>query len=210
MDPYPNPPGMVADIALLEAIYGHPSAPAVAKETDHLTPAYRAWVEASPFFALGTVGPDGLDVSPRGDAGRCVFVRDERTLLLPDRRGNNRIDSLRNILADPRVACMFLIPGVNEALRINGMAAVSVDPGLCADLAQEGQVPRSVVWISIRAVYFQCARSLLRSDLWAQGALGRPAGVPTPGMMIADASQGQQGGDAYDAALPDRQRKTLW
>ncbi|MFV3130089.1 pyridoxamine 5'-phosphate oxidase family protein [Niveispirillum sp. KHB5.9] len=208
--PPPMPPGHVTDIATLEALYGPPGAPSLAKVTDHLTDSYRAWISASPFFALGSVGPAGLDVSPRGDAGSAVTIRDDRTLLVPDRRGNNRIDSLRNIVADPHVACMFLIPGVNECLRINGRAAISIDPDLCARLAMQGQLPRSVLWIAIDEVYFQCARALIRSDLWAQGAKGRPSGIPTAGQMTADASHGAEGGPAYDAALPERQRRTLW
>lgn len=206
----PAPPGLVTDVAVLEGIYGSPGAPSLAKVADHLTPSYRAWIAASPFFALGSVGAGGLDVSPRGDAGTAVTVRDDRTLLLPDRRGNNRIDSLRNIVADPRVACLFLIPGVNEALRVNGRAAVSIDPDLCASLSMQGQAPRAVVWMEIDEVYFQCARALIRSEFWARGAAGRPDGVPTAGQMTADASQGAEGGPAYDAALPDRQRRTLW
>lgn len=206
----PTPPGLVSDITTLEALYGEPGTPSLAKVSPVLTPAYRRWIEASPFCALSTVGAGGLDVSPRGDAGAAVIVRDERTLLLPDRRGNNRIDSLRNILNDPRVALMFLIPGVNEAVRVNGRAAISVDPDLCAGLAMDGHLPRSVLWITIDEVYFQCARALIRSDLWALGARGRPDGIPTAGQMTAEASNGTEGGAAYDAALPERQRRTLW
>lgn len=206
----PAPPGLITDIAVLEALYGAPGAPSLAKVSPFLTPAYRRWIAASPFCALGTAGANGLDVSPRGDAGQAVVVRDERTLLMPDRRGNNRIDSLRNILTDPRVALMFLIPGVNEALRVNGRAAISVDPDLCAGLAMDGHLPRSVLWIAIDEVYFQCARALIRSDLWALGTKGRPDGIPTAGQMTAEASNGVEGGAAYDAALPDRQRRTLW
>lgn len=202
--------GAVTDIAALEALYGAPGGASLAKVTPKLTATYRAWLSAAPFFALGTVGPGGMDVSPRGDAGQAVSILDDRTLLIPDRRGNNRIDSLRNIIADPRVACMFLIPGVNECLRINGRAAISTDPALCERFAVEGQGPRSVLWVEIDEVYFQCARALIRSDLWALGARGRPPGIPTAGQMTADASNGAEGGPAYDAALPERQRRTLW
>lgn len=206
----PARPAAVTDIAELEAFYGLPSAPALAKVANHLTGTYRAWLSASPFFALATSGPGGLDVSPRGDAGSAVVIRDERTLLLPDRRGNNRIDSLRNILTDPRVALMFLIPGVNEALRINGRAFITTDAELCNSLSMQGQAPRSVIWVEIIEVYFQCARALIRSDLWARGAAGRPDGIPTAGQMTAEASDGREGGPDYDAALPDRQRRTLY
>ncbi|MFY8092983.1 MAG: pyridoxamine 5'-phosphate oxidase family protein [Niveispirillum sp.] len=206
----PAIPGTVSDIATLEALYGAPGAASLAKVTAHLTEAYRAWLSASPFFALASVGEGGLDVSPRGDAGGAVSILDDRTLLIPDRRGNNRIDSLRNIITDPRVALLFMIPGVNECLRINGRAAISTDPDLCQRLAMEGQLPRCVLWVEIDAVYFQCARALIRSDLWAKGARGHPDGIPTAGQMTAEASQGAEGGPAYDAALPERQRRTLW
>ena len=206
----PTPPGLVSDIAVLEGLYGPPGAASLAKVSDRLTPAYRAWLAASPFFALGSIGAGGLDVSPRGDAGTAVTILDDRTLLIPDRRGNNRIDSLRNIVANPRVACMFMIPGVNECLRMNGRAAISIDTDLCQRLVMEGQSPRSVIWLEIDEVYFQCARALIRSDLWAKGTLGRPYGIPTAGQMTAEASNGAEGGTAYDAALPERQRRTLW
>lgn len=206
----PDVPGPVSDLTMLESLYGSPGGPSLAKVTQHLTSAYRRWIEASPFCTLASVGPGGLDVSPRGDAGQVVVIRDDKTLLLPDRRGNNRIDTLRNILADPRVALMFLIPGVNEALRVNGRAAISVDSGLCANLSMHGSAPRSVLWIEIDEVYFQCARAVMRSELWSRGAQGRPDGIPTAGEMTAEASHGMEGGPEYDAALPDRQRRTLW
>lgn len=206
----PVPPGLVSDMTVLEGLYGPPGAPSLAKVSDRLTPSYRAWLSAAPFFALGSVGAGGLDVSPRGDVGAAVTILDDRTLLIPDRRGNNRIDSVRNIVADPRVACMFMIPGVNECLRINGRAAISIDADLCKRLAMDGQLPRSVIWLEIDEVYFQCARALIRSDLWVLGARGRPDGVPTAGQMTAEASNGAEGGPAYDAALPERQRRTLW
>ncbi|OYQ32839.1 pyridoxamine 5'-phosphate oxidase [Niveispirillum lacus] len=200
----------ISDVAMLEALYGPPGAPSLAKVTGQLTPAYRSWLSAAPFFALATAGPNGLDVSPRGDAGAAVAILDDRTLLIPDRRGNNRIDSLRNIIGDPRVACLFMIPGVNECLRINGRAAISTAADLCTRFTVAGQVPRSVIWVEIDEVYFQCARALIRSDLWAMGAKGRPQGIPTAGQMTAEASQGAEGGPAYDAALSERQRRTLW
>lgn len=206
----PTPPGLVSDIAVLEGLYGSPGSASLAKVSDRLTPPYRAWLSASPFFALGSVGAGGLDVSPRGDAGSAVTILDDRTLLIPDRRGNNRIDSLRNIVADPRVACLFMIPGVNECLRINGRAAISIDADLCQSFVMEGQSPRSVIWLEIDEVYFQCARALIRSDLWVKAALGRPDGIPTAGQMTAGASNGAEGGPSYDAALPERQRRTLW
>lgn len=205
----PAVPGPVTNLAALEALYGEPGKPSLVKETARLTPGYRAMIAASPFCALATAGPEGLDVSPRGDAAGFVHILDDRTLLLPDRRGNNRIDSLRNVLRDPRVALLFLIPGLNETLRVNGRAAISTDPGLCDRFTMEGHPPRSVLWIAIDTVYFQCARALLRSRLW-QAAPGRPEDLPTPGALIAEASSGAYGGPDYDALLAERLPASLY
>src|SRR5215211_7284207 len=157
---------LVATMDALEALYGEPYGPAIVKEIDHVNQSYRALISAAPFFALATSGPDGLDCSPRGDAAGFVRVADEKTLLIPDRRGNNRIDSLRNILADPRVALLFLIPGVGETLRVRGRAAISIAPELLESFVTEGKAPRSVIVIAVEAVYFQCQKAIVRSDLW--------------------------------------------
>ena len=205
----PSAPGIITSLETLEALYGEPGKPSLVKETARLTPGYRRLIESSPFCALATAGPEGLDVSPRGDAAGFVHILDDRTLLLPDRRGNNRIDSLRNVLRDPRVALLFLIPGLNETLRVNGHAAISADPDLCARFIMDGHPPRSVLWIAIDSVYFQCARALLRSRLW-QGGRGRPEGLPTPGALIAEASSGAYGGPEYDALLTERLPSSLY
>src|SRR2546421_262751 len=156
---------LITTVDELRAIYGEPGEASTVKETDRVTPQYRAFIDASPFAVLATSGPEGLDCSPRGDAAEVVRVRDERTLLMPDRRGNNRVDSLRNIVRDPRVALMFLIPGSGTTLRINGRGQVSTDEALCASFLMEGKAPRSVVVIAVDEVYFQCARAIVRSDL---------------------------------------------
>ena len=157
-----DPAHLVTDAAALQALYGEPGEASLKKEVDHVHPHYRAFIEAAPFAALATCGPDGLDVSPRGDPAGFVVVEDEKTLLLPDRRGNNRIDSLRNILADSRAALLFLVPGVNETLRVNGRARISVDPALLARFDIDGKSPRSVLVVDVETVYFQCSRALLR------------------------------------------------
>ena len=157
---------LLTDAAALRELYGEPSEGAIAKEIDYVHPHYRAMIEASPFMVMATSGPDGLDVSPRGDPAGFVVVEDERTLLIPDRRGNNRADSLNNLIADPRIALLFMIPGVGETLRVNGRAEISVDPVLLERFPAQGKLPRSVIVVHVERVYFQCPKALVRSDLW--------------------------------------------
>ena len=181
-----------------------------AKVADHITPHYRRFIEAAPFLALATSGPGGLDCSPRGDVPGFVRIADPRTLLLPDRRGNNRIDSLRNVVEDPRVGLMFLVPGVGNAMRVNGLASIEDDPALCASFAVAGKAPRTVMVITVREVYFQCARALIRSGLWRTESHVDPGSLPTPGQILAEMSDGRVGGAAYDSAWAERARQTLW
>lgn len=173
-------------------------------------PHYRALIEASPFAILATSGPDGLDASPRGDLPGFVAVEDEKTLLLPDRRGNNRIDSLRNILTDPRVALLFLIPGVGETLRVNGTAGITTEPALLQRFAMEGRPPRCVVVVHVETVFFQCARALHRSRLWQPETWAARGGVPSAGTILAALTESRIDGDEYDRELPDRQLSTLY
>lgn len=195
----------------LAAIYDLAPVPAsTVKETDHITPHYRALIEASPFVALATVGPEGLDCSPRGDAGAAVRIDGPRTLVMPDRRGNNRIDSLSNIVRDPRVALLFLIPGSGTTFRVNGRAAISADPDLLASLAVQGQAPRTAIVITVERAYFQCARAVVRSRIWDPATHVDPASLPTPGQILAALSAGEVGGKAYDEEWPGRAAKTLW
>lgn len=194
----------------LQALYGDVGEASRRKEVDHVHPVYRAMIEASPFAILATCGPGGMDASPRGDPPGFVAVQDEKTLLLPDRRGNNRIDSLRNIVADPRVALLFLIPGVGETLRVNGRAAISADPQLLARFAVDGKPPRSVLVVQVDSVYFQCARAIHRSRLWKAAAeAGRPA-VPSPGTVLAALTGDGIDGERYDRELPARQQASLY
>ena len=203
-------PVPVHSLEQLAALYGQPSEAALIKESAVLTDAYRALLEASPFVVLATSGPGGLDASPRGDPAPVLVVQDERTLLLPDRRGNHRLDSLRNIVADPRVALLCLVPGTSETLRINGRALVSADPVLCQRLAIAGKPPATVVVISIDVVYVQCARALARSQLWNPATWPSRDSLPSAGQMLSSASQGRFDGAAYDAALPLRQGDSLY
>lgn len=193
----------------LHSYYGVAGEASTIKEIGCLSPHYRSIVESSSFCALSTCGPEGLDCSPRGDDGSVVRVADDRTLQMPDRRGNNRIDSLRNIIRDPRVSLMFMIPGWNNVLRINGRAAISVDPDLLASFEMEGHLPRSVIVITIETVYFQCARAIMRAGLWNAENLRDPSSLPSPGMIMQEIKQGFDG-DAYDAEWPGRAAKSMW
>ena len=200
----------ITGVEQLEAIYGKPGETSLVKELDRLIPEYAAFIEASPFVSLATSGPEGLDCSPRGDLRGFVRVADERTLLMPDRRGNNRADSLKNIVRDGRVGLLFLVPGSGTTLRVNGKATLSIDPELCASFAVDGQAPRSVIVITIQAVYFQCARAIVRSELWNPDRHVDPKSLPTPGRILAATSQARIDGEAYDAEWPERARKTMW
>lgn len=194
----------------LEALYGQPGPSSTLKELDHLNAEYRAVIEASPFAALATVGPEGLDCSPRGDAGEVVRIGDAKTLLMPDRRGNNRAESLRNIVRDPRVALLFLIPGSGSTLRVNGRAELRTDEDLLETFCMEGKPPRCVIVITIETVFFQCARAVIRADLWNPAKHVDPARLPSAGQMLSAASEGAQGGDQYDAEWPARAAASMW
>ncbi len=200
----------ITTLEQLDALYGQPGEASLVKVADRVTPEYRAFIDAAPFCALATAGPEGLDCSPRGDVSGFVRVADENTLMMPDRRGNNRIDSLRNIVRDPRVALMFLVPGNGNAIRVNGRAHISVDPDLLTGFAVKGKAPRSVIVVEIEALYFQCARAIVRSDLWNPEKHVGGAALPTPGRILAAMTNERVGGDVYDAEWPGRAEKTLW
>jgi hypothetical protein len=201
---------IVGSIEELEALYGAPSPNSLAKEVGRITPHYRMMIEASPFVVLSTVGPEGTDCSPRGDPPGFVRVIDETTVAMPDRRGNNRIDSLRNIVRDPRVSLLFLVPGMGETLRINGTAQLSTDPGLLEGFAMEGKLPQTVLLVTVASVYFQCQKALARSRLWDPATLIDRKSMPSAGEMIKGLSAESFDGEAYDAAYPERMKRTIY
>lgn len=206
----PEDPHRIADTAALSALYGAPGLTSLAKEVDHVHPHYRAMIEAAPFAVLATVGAGGLDASPRGDPPGFVLVDDPKTLLMPDRRGNNRIDSLRNIVADPRVALLFLIPGVGETLRVNGRATLTTDPALLDRFVMDGKRPMCVIRIAVDTVFFQCARAIKRSALWDATRHVDRAALPSPGTILGEFSAGRVDGAQYDGELQARQQATLY
>jgi hypothetical protein len=201
---------VVATIEQLEAIYGLPGESSTVKVADRITSSYRVLIEKSPFAALATSGPEGLDCSPRGDLPGFVRIHDDKTLMMPDRRGNNRVDSLRNIVRDPRVALLFLIPGSGSTLRVNGCAHVSTEPGLLASFKVEDKMPRTVIVMTVDEVYFQCARAIVRSDLWNPDKRVDPKTLPTPGQILAEMSESRVGGEQYDREWPERARLSMW
>jgi len=201
---------IVSTIDQLEAIYGETGLSSTAKVADHVTPHYRVMIEKSPFVALATRGPEGLDCSPRGDLPGFVRIHDEKTLMMPDRRGNNRIDSLRNIVRDPRIGLLFLIPGSGSTLRVNGRGQISVDRDLLESFKMEGKAPRSVIVLTVDEIYFQCARAIVRSDLWNPSKRIDPRELPTPGQILAEMSANKVGGEVYDREWPERARQTMW
>jgi PPOX class probable FMN-dependent enzyme len=201
---------MIQTIAELEAIYGSPSAIATDKELDHLIPLTMEYVRAAPFVVVATSGPGGLDCSPRGDPAGFVRIADERTLLLPDRRGNNRLDTLRNLVVDPRIALLFLVPGVGVTLRVNGTAQLSTDESLRASFEMDGKLPATVIVVTTNSVYTQCPKALIRSHLWDPERHHGPTDLPTVGEIMTAITSGAFDGAAYDAAYPERVRQTIY
>ncbi len=194
----------------LEALYGEPHLASTVKVARRVTDSYRPFVEASPFVALATVGPEGIDCTPRGDHPGFVRIEDPQTLIMPDRRGNNRCDSLRNIIRDPRTAFLFLVPGSGTCLRVNGRARISVEAALLASFAVDGKPPRSAIVLAVEEVYFQCARAIVRSHLWNPDHHVDPTSLPSPGRILEEMSKAEVGGETYDREWPDRAKATLW
>jgi PPOX class probable FMN-dependent enzyme len=201
--------GTIRTIDELEALYDAPVPTSVLKEIDHLTDLHRAYVEASPFVVVATSGPGGLDCSPRGDPAGFVEVVDERTLLLPDRRGNNRLDTLRNLVVDPRIALLFLVPGVGMTLRVNGTASLSTDQDLRERFAMGDKLPATVIVVTATSVYTQCPKALIRSRLWDPLLHRDPSELPSGGELLATIT-GDFDARAYDAAYPERVRQTIY
>ncbi len=201
----------ITDLDALHARYGTPKAPALRKVSRTLVPAYRDWIMQSRFCILSTIGPEGTDGSPRGDRGPVVNVMDvmdDETVLLPDWHGNQRLDSLRNIVRDGRVSLIFLVAGSTTCVRINGTARLTADPGLCAGFQRDGQHPRTVIVIRVGEVYSQCPRALQRSELWTAGDCAQD--LPSAGHMLQDATRGEINGAAYDADRVTRAHLGWW
>jgi hypothetical protein len=211
-DPAPaySPDNRITSIAQLEEIYGEPSPRSLTKEIDYISDHYRAFIEKAPFVAVATSGAEGLDCSPRGDPPGSVRVTDRKTVMLPDRRGNNRADSLRNLVLDPRISLLFLIPGVRETMRINGRADIVTDPDLCASFTMQGKLPRSVIVVTADRVYFQCSKALVRSRLWDPAAQIDRTELPSTGEMLAALLQEPFDAEAYDRGYPDHMQKTIY
>ncbi|MGJ4994549.1 pyridoxamine 5'-phosphate oxidase family protein [Bradyrhizobium sp. HKCCYLS3077] len=200
---------IITTIEQLEAIYGETGLASTAKVADRVTPHYRVMIEKSPFVALATCGPEGLDCSPRGDLPGFIRIHDDKTLMMPDRRGNNRVDSLRNIVRDPRIGLLFLIPGSGNTLRVNGRGHLSTAPDLLESFRMEGKLPRSVLVMTIEEIYFQCARAIVRADLWNPDKRVDARELPTPGQILA-AMTADIDGAAYDREWPERARQSMW
>ncbi|WP_193177487.1 pyridoxamine 5'-phosphate oxidase family protein [Oricola nitratireducens] len=200
----------VTSLEELADLYGEPGEASLLKVAKRITPEYRRFLEASSFFSLATAGPEGLDCSPRGELGGAFRILDDKTLAIPDRRGNNRMDSLRNIVRDPRVALLFLIPGSMTTIRMNGSAIVTVDPDLLASFERDGKTPRSAVVVTVDEIYTQCGRAVLRAKLWDPAHHVDPAAIPTAGDILKEQSRGDFDSATYDAEWASRAAKTMW
>ena len=201
---------LITTMEQLQTIYGEKVPASVVKEIDYVCGAYRKLIEAAPFLAVATSGPEGLDCSPKGDPAGFVRILDEKTLAIPDRPGNNRIDGFRNIIRDPRIALLFLIPGVGETLRVNGRASISIDPELMQSFAVNGKLPRCVLIIHIETIYFHCAKAIVRSKLWDESTKIDRKSLPSTGSNIAELSEGKLGGEKYDREAPERIKAQLY
>jgi len=200
----------VTSVEQLEALYGQPLQRSLLKEIDYLSDHYRAFIEKAPFVVVSTSGSEGLDSSPRGDPPGFVRVLDEKTVLIPDRRGNNRLDTLRNLVRDPRISLLFLIPGIGETLRINGRAAIVTEPDLCASFEMQGKIPTSVLVVTVERVYFQCQKALVRSRLWSEDAKIPRSDLPSTGTMLEALTNSDFDGAEYDRNYPEHMKKTIY
>jgi uncharacterized protein len=200
----------ITSLEQLDALYGSPQPPAIAKEIGYISDHYKAFIDRAPFVVVATVGPEGLDCSPRGDPPGFVRVRNQGTLLMPDRRGNNRIDSLRNLVRDPRISLLFLIPGVGETMRVNGRATISADPKLTESFAMNGKVPKCVLIVTVERAYFQCTKAIIRSKLWDPASKVDRKTLPTPGAILAELTDGKMGGPEHDRLAPQRVKETIY
>jgi uncharacterized protein len=202
--------GEVTSMEALDEIYGAPVGASLTKEIDHISDHYRQFIEAAPFVVVATVGPEGMDCSPRGDPAGFMRVADKKTVLLPDRRGNNRLDSLRNLIRDPRISLLFLIPGVNETMRINGTAKIVTDEGLRESFAIRGQAPATVVVTTVDRIYYQCPKALVRSKFWSPEAQVDRSTLPTTGQMQRALIGESFDAETYDKDYPAHMQRTIY
>ena len=198
----------IDNIEELEDVYGLPSDASLKKVTNIITPSYKTWIEKSSFCVISSVGLEGADASPRGDDGQVVKILNDNNLALPDWLGNQRIDTLRNIIQDGRVSLLFMVSGSNNVIRINGQAKVTMDSELKKYFIQKGRQPKTVILVQVKEVYFQCARALIRSKLWQSE--DQSSGLPTPGSILKEITNGVFDGETYDSNLPDRYKTSLW
>lgn len=201
---------LVKSVDELESIYGEPLPTSLAKEIPHISEGYRALIEAAPFVVIATSGPGGLDCSPKGDAPGFVRIVDDKTVMIPDRPGNNRLDGFKNLMSDPRIALLFLIPGVGETLRINGHAEVSVDPALRESFAVNGKPARAVLIVHIETIFFHCSKAIVRAKMWDEKAKIDRKSLPSTGTIIAELTQGRLGGEQYDKDAPAKIQSMLY
>jgi uncharacterized protein len=201
---------LITSIEQWQSLYGEKLPTSVIKEIDHINDGYRKLIEAAPFVAIATSGPEGLDCSPKGDAPGFARILDDKTLAIPDRPGNNRIDSFRNIMRDPRIALLFLIPGIGETLRVNGRASISIDPDLMQSFSVGGKLPRSILIVHIESIYFHCSKAIVRSKLWEEATKIDRKSLPSTGTIIAELSSGKFGGEVYDREAPERIKAQLY
>jgi len=197
----------IQEVSELESLYGEVSEGARRKSSPILTPLYTKWIEASKFCVLSTVGKSGTDASPRGDIVPVVSIIDEKTMHMPDWRGNNRIDSLRNIVEDGRISLMFMVSGVNDVVRVNGTAKITASKILRESYAHGGHIPTCVLIISLDEVYVHCPKSMIRSDFWNTK---NTVEVPTIGSILKEVTTNEVGGVIFDKDLSKRAQKTLW
>jgi PPOX class probable FMN-dependent enzyme len=197
----------IETVSELEALYDLTVQGAIDKVCDHITPLYRRWIDASRFVILSTVGPEGTDASPRGDRDAVVRVATPTTVLMPDWRGNNRLDSLKNIVRDGRLSLMFMVPGSNTVVRVNGTATLTAQTSVTEQFAYQGKLPRTVIVIAVAEVYFQCAKALMRSRLWSAG--DESEGLPTAGEFLEE-NIPEFDAAAYDAGYPEYAKNRLW
>ena len=194
----------------LESLYGEPMPRAITKELDQISDHYRAFIEKAPFVVVATSGPEGLDCSPRGDPPGFVRVPDDKTVLIPDRSGNNRVDTLRNIVRDPRISLLFLIEGVGETIRVNGTAVIDTDPQLRESFMIKGELPRSVITVTVEKIYFQCQKALVRAKLWEVDAQIPRTDLPSTGAMLQALSDETFDGNEYDRTYREHMKKSIY